>query len=94
MTAEKIYKVIWSPNAQKRLRKMNKTIADDIAEKVEDYLSKTPYSGEPLKGKEWKGLWKFHYGDYRIIYEIFESKVLIEIFKVSNRKDSYKTMKY
>lgn len=91
MTTEKIYKIDWSDKAKKSLKKLNRKIAIEVYQRVNKYLVMTPYSsGEPLKG-EWKGYWKYRCGDYRVIYRIVEDKVLIEIFKVKHRKESYES---
>ena len=42
--------------------------------------------GKPLTC-EFKGYWRLATGDYRVIYRIVESKVLVSIIKVGIRRD-------
>ena len=88
MTAGKIYQVIWTPKAEKMLKKMDKLAAARIRNKVEDYLSINPYAGKRMK-ENLKGLWSFHFGDYRVLYDILESEVVIEVYEAGDRRDIY-----
>jgi mRNA-degrading endonuclease RelE of RelBE toxin-antitoxin system len=36
-----------------------------------------------------KGQWSFHYASYRVIYEIWQSQLLVLVVKVGHRKDIY-----
>lgn len=84
-----MYKIEWSPEAEKHLAKIDRTIARKITNKVENYLIKNPAEyGKPLTGK-WKGRWKFRFSDYRVIYEILHNKLLILVVEVGHRKDIY-----
>lgn len=47
------------------------------------------FSGKPLKG-QFKGLWRYKIGNYRIIAQIIEHKVTIIIIDIDHRKDIYK----
>ena len=44
---------------------------------------------EPLTG-EWKGLWRFRIGDYRLVCEIFDHELLILGVHVGHRSNVYK----
>ena len=58
---------------------------------MKDYLSKDPLSlGKPLKGI-FKGLYRYRYGSYRIIYAIDRGSVVILILRIADRKDVYET---
>lgn len=46
--------------------------------------------GEALKGAKLGNFWKYRIGDYRLISNIDDSRVLILIVKIGNRKDVYK----
>jgi mRNA interferase RelE/StbE len=84
-----MYRIEWTKKAQKNLKKLDKTIARKIKDKVKNDLAKDPYNeGEPLKGNL-KGKWSFHYASYRVIYEIWEKKLLIIVVEVGHRRDIY-----
>jgi mRNA interferase RelE/StbE len=58
---------------------------------VTDYLSKDPSSlGKPLQGI-FKGLYRYRYGSYRIIYAIDRRSVVILILRIADRKDVYES---
>ena len=41
---------------------------------------------KPLTG-EFKGLWRLHVGDYRVVYRIVKDEVLVFVIKVGIRRD-------
>ena len=45
--------------------------------------------GEALKGPELGAFWKYRIGDYRIIANIQDAKLLILIVRIGNRRDIY-----
>ena len=56
-------------------------------EETNKCLSTDPYGNGKRLLHEWKGFWRYRFGDYRIIYEIIESQVLVNVIEVDNRKD-------
>jgi mRNA interferase RelE/StbE len=46
--------------------------------------------GEALKGKKYKGLWKYRRGDYRIICRIVDEQISIVVVKIGNRREIYR----
>jgi len=46
--------------------------------------------GEALKGEDFKGLWKYRVGDYRIIARIEDNRVRIMVARVGHRRDIYR----
>ena len=84
-----MYKVEWSEKARESLTKIDRTIAKKIEIKVETELVHNPYDqGKPLVGNL-KGKWSFRFSDYRVIYEIFQEKLLILVVEVGHRKEIY-----
>lgn len=51
-----------------------------------------PRNAELLTGGKLKGLWKLRSGDYRIIYQIRHSVLVVVIIKVGDRQDVYKEL--
>ena len=66
----------------------NRKMGEQIAKAI-DRLSANPDLGEFLKG-EWEGYRKYRTGDYRIIYRIEHSKLIIYIITIDDRKDVYR----
>jgi len=54
-----------------------------------DRLAETPTAGSALKG-EFAGLRRVRVGRYRIIYEVFESKLTVLVIRISHRQSAYR----
>lgn len=52
-------------------------------------LSEDPRPPGSKKLKAYKNLWRVRSGNYRIIYDIEDQILVIEILEVVNRKDAY-----
>lgn len=83
------YSIQWHEEAIKDLQKIEQQKQKKIIAKIKDYLSKDPLSlGKPLKGI-FKGLYRYRYGSYRVIYAIDRESVIILILRIADRKDVY-----
>ena len=84
-----IYSIQWQEEAIKDLKNIDRNAQKKIIAKVKEYLAKDPLSlGKPLKGI-FKGLYRYRYGSYRIIYAIDRNSVMILILRIGDRKDVY-----
>jgi len=84
-----MYKIFWTEIAIKGLNRLSPEIAVRIKHKVEDYLSTDPISlGKPLTGI-YKGLYRYRFGDYRIVYEVQKEKVIVIITQIGHRSNVY-----
>ena len=84
-----IYSIQWHETAINDLKSIDRQTQKKIIARVKDYLSKDPISlGKPLKGI-FKGLYRYRYGSYRIIYAIDRGSVVIVILRIADRKDVY-----
>jgi len=73
------------------LPKINKDIKLRIKKAIEERLMTDPSKyGEPLR-KSLKGYWKLRVGDYRVVYEIEGSNVIV--LAIIHRKEVYKDVK-
>jgi len=83
------YNIQWHEEAIKDLKKIDRQTQKKIIDRVKEYLAKDPLGiGKPLQGI-FKGLYRYRYGSYRIIYAIDRGSVLILILRVADRKDIY-----
>mgnify|MGYP001321761528 CR=1 FL=1 len=83
------YNIQWHEDAIEDLKKIDRQKQRKIIERVKGYLSKDPLGlGKPLKGI-FKGLYRYRYGSYRIIYAIDRESVIILILRVGDRKNVY-----
>lgn len=82
------YTAVLSKKAQKALDKFSDHIADPILDAIAD-LEEDP---KPIGSKKLKGRdgYRIRVGDYRIIYDVFDSELIIDIVTLGHRKDIYK----
>ena len=81
------YTITISKTAQKQLDKLPDTAANPIFTTIKS-LADNPRPNGCKKLKDRPG-YRVSKGDYRIIYEIFDGILLIDIIAIGNRKDIY-----
>lgn len=89
-----VYQVEFRKSAAKEFQALPKRIKDSFKEAL-ILLSHHPYS-ELLKAKKIKGdanLYRIRQGDYRLVYEVQEKKLIIIVVKVGHRRDIYKRLR-
>jgi len=85
------YSVEFRPAVLKSLKRLPKKDLRRIKKRIEDLAEKLP---DPVTTKM-KGNNSFHKirsGDYRIIYEIHNDRLVILVVKIGHRKDVYKRL--
>ena len=87
-----MYKIKLSKLAIKNLKKITKSELKKISIKI-DNLSKKPRPKNAKKLINQKDLFRIRSGDYRVIYQVKDSILLILVVKIGHRKDIYKTFK-
>ncbi|EPH97731.1 addiction module toxin, RelE/StbE family [Enterococcus faecalis 06-MB-DW-09] len=86
------YRVLYMPQAQKQLKKMDRNQARIIVAWIRKNLEGTTNPrqyGKGLVGNR-SGEWRYRIGNYRILANINESDILIEIFSIGHRSIIYK----
>ncbi len=79
--------VFYKASVEKDLKKLDKPTAAKLLQKLEAVLSEKPNTGEPLSG-EFKGLFKYRIGDYRILYAKIPEGILI--VRIGHRREIYR----
>jgi len=79
--------VQYKASVARDLKRIDKTQARSLVEKLEKTLNENRDVGEPLKG-EFRGLFKYRIGDYRIIYSKTTDGVLV--LRIAHRKEVYR----
>ncbi|MGC4128484.1 MAG: type II toxin-antitoxin system RelE/ParE family toxin [Bergeyella sp.] len=81
------YTVTLSKKAQKNLDKLSDHIAEPILEAIGN-LGNNP---KPVGYKKLKGRngYRIRVGNYRVIYEIFDDILLVDVVSLGHRKDIY-----
>ena len=83
-----MYAVFIERYAQKQIAKLDKKIIPVVKEAIAGLaLDPRPFGYKKLKGEE---AYRIRIGDYRIIYEIEDDKIIVTVVSVGHRKDIYK----
>ena len=82
------YNIVYKKSVQRDLKKLSKSEAGRILDRIEKELSRKPELYPFLKG-QFAGLRKFRVGEYRIIYALLGPDVLI--LRIGHRKNVYKS---
>ena len=84
------YKIEYDIDLIKVLARVPKHDAKFIKEKIEKLAENPrPYGSIKLSGKE---LYRIRHGSYRIIYKIFDHKLIVIIINIGNRNEIYKSL--
>jgi mRNA interferase RelE/StbE len=86
------YKIEFSYLSLKNLKKISKEDSIRILRKIETLQPDPfPINGcKKIQGEE--NLYRIRSGDYRILYRVFEAKIIILILNIGHRKDIYKNL--
>jgi mRNA interferase RelE/StbE len=83
------YKIKWKNSAYKELQKLPRPMIAKVAAAVSDLSNDPfPHGVKKLVGSEYS--YRIRIGDYRVVYEVFENRLIIEIVRVRHRKDVYR----
>jgi mRNA interferase RelE/StbE len=83
------YKALIKKSALKDLQAVSKSDQKRLLDLIENNLSKDPYQGKALSG-EFKGLYRWRSGKFRIIYEIRQEVLVMLVLRIRHRKDVYR----
>ena len=83
-----VYTVTIKESALKALRKIPKLAALQVSGRINE-LSVNPRPVDCKKLKNAGNLYRVRSGNFRIVYEIFDGKLIVFVVKVGHRKDVY-----
>ena len=85
------FRLEYKNSVKKELRKLTKTDRVAIIHKIELLKEKPrPEGSAKLKGSN--DLFRVRHGDYRIIYQIKKSVLVIMIIRIGHRREIYKNL--
>lgn len=91
MTKEAIWQIEFSETAKKQFIKLDGSVQLSIQRflRTRLMLLKNPKTlGKPLKGK-FQQFWRFRVGDYRLITDIIDQRLIIEVIQIGHRREIY-----
>ena len=88
MSTGPTYRIEITPHALKALRKLPRDAQQTIRQKVRS-LATDPRPPGHIKLIDSDGLYRVRAGNYRIVYTIEDTALVVEVVKVGDRKDIY-----
>jgi Cytotoxic translational repressor of toxin-antitoxin stability system len=85
-----MYSVLYTSEAQSFIEARDKKIKRQLKAAVER-IAATPEIGKRLT-HELSRFWSYRTGDYRIIYQVSHSEIVVVIIAIGNRRDVYEKM--
>ena len=82
-----------SETAEKHLAKLDKPVAKRLLSFMQERLASLddPRSiGQALRGSELGEFWKYRVGDWRLVCQIKDAKILITVVRLGNRREVYR----
>ena len=84
------WQIEFDPAAVKELAKLDKPVARRIVQFLRERIAalSDPRSlGEALRGDELGSFWKYRLGDYRVVAEIVDRRVVIIVVRIGHRRE-------
>lgn len=88
-----VWAIEFDEAAKKELAKLDRQVAKRLLDFLKQRIIslKDPRSvGQALKGSKLGEFWKYRVGDFRIIANIQDQKMIILILRVGNRREIYR----
>ncbi len=85
------YQIEWKPSALKEFRKLSAKVRSSVQQKVES-LADNPRPDGCRKLSGLDHTYRIRLGNYRIIYEIEDKRVVVQILRIRPRSDSYRDL--
>lgn len=82
-----------SETAEKQLAKLDKPVAKRLRSFLRERLAPLDdlrSIGQALRGSELGEFWKYRVGDWRLICQIKDAKILITVICLGNRREVYR----
>lgn len=84
-----MYKIFYTKTTLKTLKKLPRNVQMTLRQKIE-LLAENPYAANN-NVKKLQGIdgYRLRVGDWRIIYDIYDKKLVIEVIKIDSRGGVY-----
>ncbi|KAF3886623.1 MULTISPECIES: type II toxin-antitoxin system RelE family toxin [Nostocales] len=86
-----MWTIEWDDNARKELRKLDYTVQEQILSYLEKRIAteEDPRRfGEGLSADK-VGLWRYRIGNYRVVCQIEDQKLVVLVVRVGHRRNVY-----
>ncbi|HIJ73059.1 MAG TPA: type II toxin-antitoxin system RelE/ParE family toxin [Candidatus Hydrogenedentes bacterium] len=82
------YQIEWKSAALRELRRIDRNVIPRIVSAVEA-LQEDPFPPTTRKLQGTEHTYRLRVGDYRVIYEVLDKRLIIQIVRVRHRRDVY-----
>lgn len=92
-SASLAWQIEFDPDALKELKKLDRPIQTRLVAFLRDRLSPLddPRSlGEALSGARLGSYWKYRVGDWRIVCDIQDQRIVVRVLRIGNRREVYR----
>ena len=87
------WQIEFDPDALKDLKKIDKPIQIRLVGFLRNRVSQLSNPrdiGEALSGQKLGSYWKYRVGDWRIICDIQDQKIVVRVLRIGNRREVYR----
>ena len=84
------WEVEFDPDALKDLKKLDRPIQERVIHFLRTRIASSDdprHIGEALRGDKIGNYWKYRLGDWRIICDIQDKRIVVRVLRVGNRRD-------
>jgi len=86
----KRFAIGFRPAAARQFKKLPRDARQRLGEEIEKLAENPRPSGvKKMAGEE--NLWRVRVGDYRLVYEIYDSRLIVVIITIGHRRDVYRS---
>jgi mRNA interferase RelE/StbE len=86
-----LYKIEWKRSAKKELEQLPKNAILKALSIVET-LANDPHPNDSIKMSGTDHTYRIRFGNYRLIYNVMDQILIIEVIRVGHRKDVYRNL--
>lgn len=83
------YEILLTRSARKELERLPPRLASNVLRRIEA-LGENPRPPGCIKLTGAEDLWRIRIGDYRVLFDIQDDKLLIDILAIRHRSDAYR----
>ncbi len=82
------YRVEFTSAAARQVRKLPRPVRDRVLDAIEDLGDDPrPHGVKKLSGE--RTAWRIRIGEYRVIYDVFDSELLVTVVRAAHRREAY-----
>jgi mRNA interferase RelE/StbE len=84
-----LYSIVFSKEASEAFSRLPSGIKRKVAERI-DALAENPVPHNAKKMQGYTALYRIRFSEWRVVYEVQDTEVLIEVLRIGHRKEVYR----